>query len=264
MKCFMKNSSKLAPIVIACFLMFFGVDSNCQGLKSLRKAKDALKGILLEEEVKEGNSSDSNAEDRSSKSSSEKTLNTRMTSQELIAVLDNAQTEFDNQKYSSARYSIQQALVEIELQMGELVLAAMPRSVRGQDYDPDADEVISTGVGFIGLDISREYPSDEGMISAQIANNAAMMTPYTMALSSPTMISQNEDMKSVTVNGKRGILELDAYNDRFKLILPFGQSSALLLECETCQNESEVLDAASQFDLDGYLEIMGETPITTE
>ncbi|XOV92174.1 MAG: hypothetical protein ACFHWX_18435 [Bacteroidota bacterium] len=264
----MKNLLLFLTICLGVFVI--PNDSCAQGLRALRKAKEALKGVLEEKEPVT-NSTDnpvtnpeSSNESGSLNSSSKKTLNTRMTEGEVLATLDHANSAFNIRKYSSARYDIQQALVEIEIQMGHMVLDDMPKEVRNQLHDQEEDLVISTGAGFIGLEISRQYPSSAGNVTASIANNAMMFAPYNMALSNPTMTSQNENMKAVTVNGKRGILELDENDDSFKLVIPFGQASFFLLECEPCQNESEVKEAAARFDLDSYLRIMGETQMVVD
>ena len=197
-------------------------------------------------------SSDSNGE-------SNKTLNKRMSPSEVNITLDDARSAFNSKNYSQSRFSIQQALIEIEQQLGEKVLAKMPKEALGQSYDPDQDRAISTGIGFIGLEIIRAYPSNKGDIQAIIANNSLIMGPYSMALSNPQYMSQNENMKSVSIDGKRGVLELDG--DTYKLAIPFGQSSVFLLECESCNNESQITSLAKTFDLEDYLETLGEAPI---
>ena len=223
----------------------------------LKKAKGKLKGLIEDASGKEEKKDESD----NNQGSGNKTLSKRMSQEEVIETLDAARSSFNSKSYSDARFSIQQALVEIEIQLGEKVLEEMPKTAMGQNYDPDDDRAISTGVGFIGLDITRQYPSDNGDIVASIANNAAIFGPYNMALSNPQMISQNENMKAVTVDGKRGVLELNG--DSFRLALPFGQSSLFMLDCESCPDEASILNLAGEFDLDAYLKILGEAPIAT-
>ena len=87
-----------------------------------------------------------------------------MSPSQVNSTLDDARSSFKSKNYSESRFSIHEALIEIEQQLGEKVLARMPKEALGQSYDPAEDRAISTGVGFIGLEIIRSYTSNKGDI----------------------------------------------------------------------------------------------------
>ncbi len=249
---------KFLPLILCLLFSVTSYDLEAQKLKNLglKKAKDRLKKMV--DDVTEVESET----DEPDKASGEKTLTKRMSKAEVSQAMSDAGSSLSKKDYSEARYLLQQSLVEIEHQLGEKVLEEMPASVNSQSYDPEQDMVISTGAGFIGLEIKRSYPSNNGDIEAIIANNSVLLGPYTMALSNPQYMSSNENMKSVKVQGRRGVLELSG--DTYNLAIPMGQSSVFLLSCESCSAESEIMSLASEFDLNKYIDILGEAPLNLD
>lgn len=226
----------------------------------IKKAKSFLKNVIGEEEDSSDDTPDANDDDPSDEATkSKKSLNTELTPEDITNHMDEAAKAFAEKDYSETRFNLQQAMAGVELELGRKVLESMPEEVLGVPFNPDEDQVVSTGMGFIGLTINRDYQSDKGEISAAIANNSTLLMPYNMALSNPQMTTQEENMKIVKVNGHRGVLELD--EDEYKLGIPFGQSSVFILTCDACADEGEVISAAEAFDIDGYLKILGESPI---
>jgi hypothetical protein len=59
------------------------------------------------------------------------------------------------------------------------------------------------------------------------------------------------------VNEYRGVLEYDEYSG-YKLSVPFGQSSVMVLEGINIQTENEMITAAEKIDLDNIKKTLGE------
>src|SRR5690606_24160423 len=90
--------------------------------------------------------------------------------------LADAETSFKSGSYGEARYAVQQAMLGVEMEIGKEVLEAMPASVSGLDKVADADQVTSSGYGWAGLTIHREYLKDDKELRTTVANNSAWMT----------------------------------------------------------------------------------------
>ena len=70
--------------------------------------------------------------------------------------LSTAEATFGQGKYSEARYAVQQAMLGVELQIGQQILKSLPESIGDLKADTKADQVTSTGWGWAGLTIQRE------------------------------------------------------------------------------------------------------------
>jgi len=172
--------------------------------------------------------------------------------------IDQAIVAFNAKNYGDTRFSIRQAIVGIEMQLGFEVLKEFPDTMNGLLYDPEEDEVISSGLGFVGLLISRDYTDGTNLIEARIANNTAMISSTNYYLSNPTFVSSSdENYKVVRVNGQRALLEY-VYDEQYKLSLPFGQSSILYLHCFSCNSEEDIVSAMEAVDVEKIKNILGE------
>ncbi len=171
----------------------------------------------------------------------------------------NANQAFSNDSYTEARFYIQQAIMGIELEMGYQILASMPETVLQIQADQSQDEVYSTGAGFVGMTISREYPGDEGLIKASIGNNSALYSYVGMQASYNTqmMAGGDEDTKVIRYKGSKAYLKVDDYNG-FEMMIPFGQSSVFVLMCSLCESEEQLMQAADLFDIAEFKSLLGE------
>ncbi len=188
-------------------------------------------------------------------SNTEKRMMTPPDVMENIGYTENALSE---KNYNDAIFSLQQALVGVEWHLGMAVLKSLPASVAGLDYDKDRDVVQSTGIGFIGLMISRFYGTDRTSVEFEIANNSALLSAYSMILSNPAYWNSTEDnRKAVRINGQKAVLEYK--NDRdYSVGIPLGQSSIGLFEFANFESEEAVLKACEGFDLSAAVNILGD------
>ena len=91
-----------------------------------------------------------NANSSTSSTSSGKPTNTKgggltnTTPPDVNQQIADAEKSHGEGNYSDARYSIQQALMSIELQIGKEVLKSLPQSVSGLEKDTTQNKVMST------------------------------------------------------------------------------------------------------------------------
>ena len=170
-----------------------------------------------------------------------------------------AEMSFKSGKYSEARYAIKQAMLGVEMEIGQNVMKSLPEKVAGLPKVAEADQVTSMGAGWVGLTIHREYQTDDKQLRTDIANNSAWMSSYNayMANANYASTGTQQNWKQTKVKGYKGIIE---YNEGsgYKLTVPIGQSSLIVWEGVNFANEKEMMDAANAFDIDGIKKILGE------
>jgi hypothetical protein len=183
----------------------------------------------------------------------------KLTPPDVRLQINNAGQAYASDDYTEARFYIQQAIMGIELEIGYQILKTMPEMIKGIKADKEQDEVYSTGAGFAGMIISREYPGDEGSIKAAIANNNTLYSYAGMqaSMNAQTMTGGDETSKVIRYKGNKAYLEADDYAG-YKMMVPFGQSSIFVLECSSCDTEANLLEIADLFDIEKYKSLLGE------
>ena len=174
--------------------------------------------------------------------------------------LSDADAAYKAANYGEARYAVQQAMLGVELEIGNKVLASLPESVSGLPKDAGQDQVTSTGWGWAGLTIQRVYLEGDKELKTTIANNSAWMSALNMYMASGGYAQQTggeQNWKQVKVKGQRAIIEYDD-SSGYKLSLPLGQSSLIVWEGINYAGEQEMMAAANAFDIDGIKKMLGE------
>jgi hypothetical protein len=255
------------------FFLFASI-VNAQGImgKLKQKASQAAeKAIEKKAEQKAGVSDNDNTQNSGSSSNGNSGSGNNPTNKGgggLISTppdvnqnLTEAESFYKSGSYGEARYAVQQAMLGVEMEIGQKVLKSLPESVSGLKKDETADQVTSTGWGWAGLTILREYKNDnDKMLKTTIANNAAWMSAVNMYLANggyAQSTNGQQNWKQTKVKGNRAIIE---YNESsgYKLSVPLGQSSLIVWEGINFANEADMMSAANNFDLDGMKKMLGE------
>ena len=233
--------------------------------KASKKAENALeKKLGLEDEKKNdpnmpgGPGSPGSSGNNPSNNSGGGLITTPPDVQQNIA---DAQSSFKSANYGDARYSIQQAMLGVEMEIGEKVLSSLPESISGLSKDPSADQVTSTGYGWVGLTIQREYNDSKAKeFRVTVANNAMWMSALNMYLAGggySQTTGGEQNWKQTKLKGNRAIIE---YNEGsgYKLSVPIGQSSLIVFEGVNFATEPDMMKAAEAVDIDGIKQMLGE------
>lgn len=174
--------------------------------------------------------------------------------------LADAEAAYKTKSYAEARYSVQQAMLGVEMEIGNGILQSLPENVSGLPKRSEADQVTSNGYGWAGLTIQREYNKNDKELRVTIASNAAWMSAYNMYLTnsgySQTTGGQQQ-FKQIKVKGNRGVIE---YNEGsgYKISVGVGQSTLMVWEGVNFATEPEMMKAAEAFDIDGIKKQLGE------
>ncbi|WP_125185416.1 hypothetical protein [Botryobacter ruber] len=175
--------------------------------------------------------------------------------------LGDAEGAFKSKNYNEARYAVQQAMLGVEMEIGQKILKSLPDVIANLKKDEKTDQVTSMGWGWAGLTILRQYTDQqEKELRVTVANNTAMLTAmnYFLANGSYAQTTGGEqNWKQTKVKGHRAVIEYDA-DAGYKLSVPLGQSSLLVYEGVNFKNEQEIMAAAGAVDIDNIKKMLGE------
>jgi len=175
--------------------------------------------------------------------------------------LIDAEAAYKKSSYGEARYAVQQAMLGVELEIGNKILKSLPESISGLAKDQSADQVTSTGYGWAGLTIHREYnDTKDKELRVTVANNSAWMAGVNAYLANGGYAQQTngqQNWKQTKVKGNKAIIEFDQ-SSGFKLSVPLGQSSLIVYEGVNFASEADMMKAAEAVDIDGIKKQLGE------
>ena len=174
--------------------------------------------------------------------------------------LTSAETSFKSGNYGDARYAVQQAMLGVEMEIGQQILKGLPETVAGLKKDEKADQVTSTGWGWVGLTIQREYEAGDKQLTVTIANNAGWMQAINLYFNNAGYAQTTggeQNWKQTKVKGYRAIIEYDD-NSGYKLSVPLGQTSLLMFEGVNFATEQDLMTAVNTIDIDSIKKSLGE------
>jgi hypothetical protein len=232
--------------------------------KSVDKQVDKKTGTSSNENNNPGNDNSGN---NNSSSSSGKPVNKgggglkNTEPPDVKAQMAEAETAHAAKNYSDARYSLQQALMGVEIQLGRKILKSLPIKLNALPADTLQDKVVSTQWGWSNLTIQRVYKDGaDKQVTVNIGNNGLYSGWVNLYLANAGMVQANSDqqnIKQVRVKGNKAIIQYDD-SKGYTLIVPVGQTSMIAWECINLASEQEVMDAASLFDIEGLKKMLGE------
>jgi hypothetical protein len=162
--------------------------------------------------------------------------------------------------YSDARYSLQQALMGVEIQLGRQILKSLPASADALPVDTAQDVVMSTQWGWSNMSIQRVWKKADKQLTMTVGNAGVYAGLAALYFTNAGMAETNngkQNFKQVKVKGNKAIIQ---YEDSkgYTLIVSIGQSSMIVWECINFASEQEVMNTANSFDINGIKKMLGE------
>ncbi|MGN6540385.1 MAG: hypothetical protein ACTHKY_06205 [Ginsengibacter sp.] len=263
---------KIIFFVVMGFMFSVPQASNGQLLKKLKEKANNVVNKAVDKKVDEkvGNTSQSSSASDSqgeTTNSSGKPVNKggaglkNTAPPDVNAAMDDATKSFSSNNYSDARYSVQQALMGIEIQLGHQLLQSLPPNVDGLQKDTTQDKVVSTQWGWNNMTIQRVYSDKKDkQCTITIGNNglyAGLVNAYFGNAYAVESNGKDQNVKQVKVQGNKAIISYDE-SKGYSLIVPIGQSSMVVWECINFANEDEVMNTANAFNIDNIKKSLGE------
>jgi hypothetical protein len=261
--------TKLKVLITAILVISASISGDAQGLVGKLKQKAAEAGEKavekkVDQKTGSGNSTTPPGGEPTSNSSHNGPTNKGgggliMTPPDVKQNMSEAESAFKAGSYSEARYALKQAMLGVEMEIGENVLKSLPTNVSGLKKDDERDQVTSMGAGWVGLTIQRVYSDGKDKeLDVNIANNSAWVSAASMYLTNSSYAtSGQQNWKQIKVKGHKGVLEYDD-SSGYKLSVPIGQSSIIVWNGINFSSEQEIMAAANAFDIDGIKKTLGE------
>jgi hypothetical protein len=179
---------------------------------------------------------------------------------DVRAQMAEAESAHAAKNYSDARYSLQQALMGVEIQLGRQILKSLPTSADALNVDTAQDIVMSTQWGWSNMSIQRVWKKADKQLTMTVGNAGVYAGLAAMYFANAGMVEANnakQNIKQVRVKGNKAIIQ---YEDSkgYTLIVSLGQSSMIVWECINFANEQEVMNTANSFDINGIKKMLGE------
>jgi hypothetical protein len=173
--------------------------------------------------------------------------------------LSSAESAFRSENYGAARYAIQQAIMGVEMEIGDKLLKSLPDEVSGLAKEADQDRVTSTGWGWAGLHIYRSYMGNNKQLIFNIANNSVLSAANQFLINGAYTQSTGgqQNWKQIMIKGNRAVIEYDE-SSGYKISVPLGQTSLLAFEGINFSGEQDMMNAVNQFDVEGIKRTLGE------
>ncbi|NEX21519.1 hypothetical protein G3480_14575 [Thiorhodococcus mannitoliphagus] len=165
---------------------------------------------------------------------------------EVIDQIDTAKKAYESGELRSAVETLNFAVAKIQEQMTESLLKLLPEALDGWTADPPESQSGGMAAMITGTTLSRRYARADGAeVTLNLMADSPMMPMLTMAMSMPFVMQSNQDMKTYSFKGHRGMVEHAADTTDYEVTLMVG--NRLVIQGQGSQLE----DIAS---IEAYLE----------
>lgn len=172
---------------------------------------------------------------------------TLLMSQSPTVNLKDASAAYGSGDLEAARFSLQQAINEVDLVIGKEILKILPANMGDLTFS-EKDDVLGAGnLGFAGLNLSRSYGKGlERNVELSIIADSPLLVGINALLTMPAFTA-DPNQKRVRIGGYRGLLqksENEPGKVNWELQVPFG-SSLLTVSFNGISDEKTVTDLAA-------------------
>lgn len=228
--------------------------------KSVDKKVDQAVGVDNSSNNNSGNNGSSNSGSRSGRPTNKTGEGLKNTTPpDVNQQITDAEKAEAAGNFSDARYSVQQALLGIELQMGKQILKSLPATVSGLPADTTEDRVTSTQWGWANLTIQRIYKQNDKQLTVVVGNNSAY-SGFINVLFAGNYTQSNgatQNFKQIKVKGNKAVIKFQE-SEGYTVLVQLGQSGLITFEGINFSTEQDMMNAVNSFDIDGIKKMLGE------
>lgn len=161
--------------------------------------------------------------------------------------LNSASSSYSSKDLESTRYSLQRALEEIDILIGQKILEMLPTEIAGLKSSPDADEHIASAAGFAGIYIERFYFSTDTLKQMEITlvDDSPLISMINAFVNTP-MVMGMSGKKSIKIDGYKGMYEQVENADPKEITINIPSNQSLLTMRFTGMDDASASDAANK------------------
>ncbi|HCL04659.1 MAG TPA: hypothetical protein DHW64_01245 [Chitinophagaceae bacterium] len=265
---------KLLLILLACIGLGMQADLQAQGfLKKLKDKVEKKAEEVLDKKVADktgtgnttGSGNGNGNVNPASTSKNGRPVNTsgeglkNSTVPDVLQQITDADLAYNKQQFGEARFSVQQALLGVELQIGKQLLQSLPAEIAGLPKDSTEDRVMSARYGWANLTIQRIYQKDDKQLSILIGNNAMYAGALDMyfGFASTQSNGETQNTKQIRIKGNKAIIQFED-REGYTILMQMGTAGMITWKGINFTTEKDMMDAVQQFDIDSIKKTMGE------
>jgi hypothetical protein len=147
--------------------------------------------------------------------------------QDVSAKLKEAETAYSSNNLDNARFALQEALNEINQEIGKEILGLLPTKMNILAYNEKEDNVTGAS-GFAGLFVNRTFGKGDTSAKIDIISDSPLIASLNAMLSMPMFMgASNGNDKKIKVNGYKGLLQKSTNENKtvsYTIQIPLNQT----------------------------------------
>ncbi|MBK5963109.1 hypothetical protein CCR95_03130 [Thiocystis minor] len=165
--------------------------------------------------------------------------------------LESAKKAYESGELRTAVETLNFAIAKIQEQMTAGLLKLLPEPLAGWQADTGESQSGGMAAMITGTTLSRRYFREDGAeVTLSLMADSPMMPMLTMAMSMPFVMQSNQDMKTYSLKGNRGMLEHAADSDAYEITLMVGNRLVIQGKGSKLQDSKAVEQYLEALDLD--------------
>ncbi|MFP4041434.1 MAG: hypothetical protein ACLFT6_01600 [Bacteroidales bacterium] len=150
-------------------------------------------------------------------------------SQEVTAKLDEAKEYYTSANLEETRYSLKQALEELNQVLGREILGMFPETMENLPVIREEDNVTGNVAGITGLNIKRRYAGENQSVDVLVVDDSPLLAGINTFLSMPAFMGTGDpDMKRIKIGGYKALISKELNDStgivRYEIQVPFDKS----------------------------------------
>lgn len=161
--------------------------------------------------------------------------------------LASAKSSYASGDLENARFTMQQMITDLDIQIGKEVLKALPAKMETLTANTTSDNV-TANTGFAGVVVTRDYGTESKNCNINIMSNSPMIASVNALLALPFVGNSTDGtQKVVKIQGYKAMLQksVDSETNKTDYTLQLPLNSTLLTLTAPDSNEAEVLKMAN-------------------
>ena len=150
-------------------------------------------------------------------------------SQDVTGNLKAARDAYGSSNLHDSRYALQQALADVDQELGKEILAMLPAELGSLPYIQEEDNVTGNAAGITGMYVNRSYRDTDRSIDLELIDDSPLLATVNRLLSLPVFIGAGDpNQKRIKVQGYKALLQKETDDSTgvvsFNIQVPFNQS----------------------------------------
>lgn len=179
--------------------------------------------------------------------------------QDVEKYITQANSAYASGQLDVSRTAIQDALRELDIKIGNEIIAMLPATINGMGSVVNQDNITDASNGMVGLMVNREWHKDPERLNFSIMGNSPLLSGINAMLAMPMMLGANANQKKITVEGYKALFEkrIDENNQvqGYNLMVPVN-NSLIQFEYSGTASENDFMNMVGQVPIKNILNLV--------